>query len=337
MQKSAYAAVSTITALLLAMSAPAAHASCGSANCFLVTGTQDGIANPGQLIMDLSYRFIPMSRAQQGSERVPEALTPGIDFAKGEIEPNHHREMRTNNELMQLDASYGITPKFAVTLAMPLMNNRLHEHFTIHEHNGTKEEHFSSQTFSGLGDLRLIGKYALHTSIRHLLVAGLGIKAPTGEHKLLNSSGNINEPTVMPGTGSWDGLASAYYAYQIKPHQMDAFVSTSYQLTTKNDLDYRFGNTLLVNSGVNYRFNVAEKAITASLQINMRQAPRDEFKGYNVPSTGGTWVYLTPGIKAQASNNTALYAHVQLPIYQYVNETNLVPRYGLIMGISHTF
>ncbi|MFZ5593893.1 MAG: transporter [Pseudomonadota bacterium] len=325
------------TGLALATAAPIAHASCASTNCFLVTGTQEGIANPGQLLMDLSYRFIPMSRAQRGSESAPEAFTSGIDFAKGEIEPNHHREIRTNNELMQLDASYGITRKFAVTLAMPLMNNRLHEHFTIHEHAGSKEEHFSSQTFSGLGDLRLIGKYALHISIRHLLVGGLGIKAPTGEYKLLNTSGAITEPTIMPGTGSWDGIASVYYSYQIKPHRMDAFASASYQITTKNSLDYQFGNTLLVNGGMNYLFNVAQKDLTASLQLNLRQAPRDEFKGQNVPSTGGTWIYLTPGIKAQASDSTSLYAHVQLPIYQYVNDTNLVPRYGLILGASHAF
>lgn len=43
------------------------EASCGSANCFLVTGTQEGIANPGQVIFDLSYRWIPMDKVQSGS------------------------------------------------------------------------------------------------------------------------------------------------------------------------------------------------------------------------------------------------------------------------------
>ena len=69
----------------------------------------------------------------------------------------------------------------------------------------------------------------------------------------------------------------------------------------------------------------------------MRQAPHDEFKGEDVPSTGGTWIYLTPGVKVQSSPGTAFYTHVQLPVYQYVNETNIVPRYGLIVGVSHTF
>ena len=68
------------------------NASCGSANCFLVTGTQEGIATPGQIILDLSYRFIPMDRARKGGKSSSEALVPGINFSTGEIEPDHHRE-----------------------------------------------------------------------------------------------------------------------------------------------------------------------------------------------------------------------------------------------------
>ncbi|MFQ5589055.1 MAG: hypothetical protein ACE5F7_09465, partial [Nitrospiria bacterium] len=37
-----------------------AWASCGAGNCFLVTGTQEGISSPGQMTLDISYRYIPM-------------------------------------------------------------------------------------------------------------------------------------------------------------------------------------------------------------------------------------------------------------------------------------
>lgn len=333
MQKSAYA-VSAITALWFIMNIPTAHASCAASSCFLVTGTQDGIANPGQLIMDLSYRYISMDSPQRGSESSSEALTAGIDFATGEIEANHHRELRTLNELAQLDISYGVTPKFALSVSIPFMNNRYHEHDIIH---GSGDEDYASQRVSGMGDVRLTGKYAMHTSIRHLLVAGLGVKAPTGEYKLRNSSGDISEPTLMPGTGSWDGLVSMHYAYQIRPHAWDTFISGSYQITTQNNLDYKIANTLLLNAGSNYRFTAHEKGFTASLQINLRQTARDEFKDQNVPNTGGTWVYLTPGITAHATPNMAIYTHLQLPLYQDVNDANLVPSYGLIVGLSHSF
>lgn len=311
------------------------NASCGSANCFLVTGTQEGIATQGQIILDLSYRFIPMDRVKKGGKASSEALVPGINFSTGEIEPNHHREKRTNNELAQIDVSYGITPRFALTLAIPFLNNRLHEHDV---EVGTGDEDFSNQDgTSGFGDVRLTGKYAIRISAKHLLVGGIGVKTPTGEYKLLNHDGEINEPTIQPGSGSWDGIFTAYYTYKIRPRRLDAFVSGSHQIATENALGYKFGNTLILNGGMNYLFSAEEKPKTVSLQVNMRQAPHDEFKGEQVPGTGGTWVYLTPGVKVQSSLNTTFYTHVQLPVYQYVNETNLVPRYGLIFGMSHAF
>ncbi|MBI4715525.1 MAG: transporter [Nitrospirae bacterium] len=308
-----------------------AIASCGSANCFLVTGTQEGIANPGQIILDLSYRWIPMDRIQRGSDSASEALVPRVDFANGVIVPDGHSEIRTNNELAQLDVSYGVSPKAALTLAIPFFNLRTHEHAHV-------PGDFTRQDgTSGFGDIRLIGKYAPWVTTKQLLVFGLGVKTPTGEYKLLDHEGEINEPTIQPGTGSWDGLISAYYAYQIRPHRLDAFVSGSYQLSGENDLDYRFGNVLILNGGANYLFSSQERPVTASLQLNLRQSPHDEFKGEEVPSTGGTWVYLTPGVKIQPSPHTSFYTHVQLPVHQDVNEVNIVPRYGWIMGVSYAF
>jgi len=310
-----------------------AQASCGSANCFLVTGTQEGIANPGQIVLDLSYRFIPMDEIHQGSKGASQALVPRIDFANGVIVPGGHREVRTNNELMQLDVSYGVTPRLAFTLAVPFFNQRTHEHDHV-------PADFSRQDgTSGFGDIRFIGKYALWISTRSLLVGGLGIKVPTGEYKLLDHDGEINEPTIQPGTGSWDGIASAYYAYQVLPHKLDTFLSSSYQITSENDLNYKMGDTLILSGGMSYLFGelAGGRSMTTSLQVNARMTPRDEFNGQEVPSTGGKWVYLTPGVKAQVSVNTALYTHVQVPLYQYVNEVNLVPRYGLIFGVSHAF
>ena len=322
------------------------QASCGSANCFLVTGTQEGIASPGQIVMDLSYRFIPMDDIHQGSKSASQAVVPGIDFATGTIvqpgDVGSHREVRTNNELAQLDVSYGVTPRLAFTLAVPFFNQRTHEH--EHVTGGTPANptfgNFQRQDGTlGFGDIRLIGKYALWISTRSLVVGGMGVKIPTGEYKLLNHDGAINEATIQPGTGSWDGLVSAYYAYQVLPHKLDTFLSGSYQVTSENDLKYKMGDTLILSGGLSYLFGelAGGRSMTTSLQVNARMAPRDEFNGKEVPSTGGKWVYMTPGVKVQATSNTALYTHVQVPIYQYANEVNLVPRYGMIFGVSHAF
>lgn len=323
-----YGQAFVLSAVLFMIAAPGAEASCGSANCFLVTGTQEGIANPGQVVIDLSYRFIPMDRIQKGSKKADEALVPRIDFENGEIVPGGHSEYRTNNELAQLDLGVGITPRLALQIAVPFFNLRTHEHAHV-------PGDFTRQDgTSGFGDVRVIAKYALWVGTKNLTVGGLGVKVPTGEYKLLDHDGEINEPTIQPGTGSWDGIASLYHAYQVIPHRLDTFASASYQLTTENDLNYKMGDTLILNGGAGYR--IVEKVL-ASLQLNFRRAARDQFFGDNVPSTGGRWLYVTPGVRFEATPNTGLYAHLQIPIYQYVNEVNIVPRYGLIMGVSHVF
>ncbi|HHM05959.1 MAG TPA: hypothetical protein ENJ19_09505 [Gammaproteobacteria bacterium] len=315
-----------------------AVAGCGSANCFLVTGTQEGLAGVGQMTFDLSYRWIPMDQPQRGSAETSQALAPAVNFDTGEIEEDHHRELRTNNELVQLDVNYGFSERWGMALVLPLINNRRHEHVDIHHEPGdAEEESFSSQEYSGFGDVRLLGKYAFARTTRHVFVGGLGVKAPTGDYKLRNNAGGvINEPTVMPGTGSWDGLLSAYYAYQIRPRRWDWFVSGSYQHTTENDLGYRFGSTTLLNTGFNYRFQLQQRHYSAGLQLNLRHAPRDVFRGRDVSSTGGTWVHLTPGLRVQAGARTRLYVHLQLPVHQQVNDSNIVSRYGLVLGVSHS-
>jgi hypothetical protein len=323
------------TALVLGffLAAPAAWATCGASNCFLETGTQEGVSSKGQWTFDLSYRFIPMDHGQRGSESEPFVLIPKIDFENGIIVPpgarDSHIEKRTNNELVQLDIAYGVTDRMKLRLAIPLINNRTHEH-----------DHFPGGSFSredstdGFGDVRAIGEYSLLQGERHQFSVGLGMKFPSGEYKLRDHDGGINEPTIQPGSGSWDPLFSTRFSYELIPNRLQSFLSGSYQWSTENQEDYEFGDQIIAGAGLNLR--VAERLIP-SLQVNFRFADRDEFKGMKVPSTGGTWIYLTPGLKVHASPNTALYTHVQIPVYRYVNDVNLVPRYGLMLGFSYTF
>lgn len=313
-------------------------ASCGSGNCFLVTGSGESISSPGQMSLDISYRYIPMADFQRGSKSTNEVLTPKIDFENREIENDHHREIRTLNELLQVDITYGVTERVTLQIAIPLMNNRAHEHY---DGVGTQNVTFTREDgASGIGDMRLIVRYAPVILTRHLFVVGGGIKFPTGEYKLSDSEGGINEPTIQPGTGSFDYLFSLFYDYQIIPHKLDTFVSGSYQFTTNNSLHYEFGDQSLLNIGFNYLLDT-ERKISVSTQLNLRHLERDKFGTstgvLSVPSTGGTSLNLTPGIRVQSSDNLSLYSFFQFPIYQYVNEANLVPRYGLVLGVSYTF
>ncbi len=321
--------VAIVSSLVATLFAPASFAGCGGANCFLVTGTQEGVAEAGKIAVDLSYRFVPMDTPHAGSHKIAQSINPAINFDTGQIEPDAHREVRTDNELGQLDLAVGVSARTSVALSFPLVNNRLHEHVDL-----DAGDVFSTQTYSGFGDVRIMVRHAHLRQLRHQFVGGIGVKTPSGVYQLRDAEGEISEPGVQPGTGSWDPIVTAYYAYQIRPRALDWFVSGSWQYATENRLDYRFGDTRILNTGINDRVSVGGRDMVLTAQINARNAPRDEFLGTDVPSTGGTFIYFTPGARIETGEATGVYAHVQIPVYQRVNESNLVPSYAFVLGFS---
>src|SRR5439155_11558342 len=187
--------------------APPARATCGSANCFLVTGTQEGVSASGILTVDLSYRFISQTRRLSGTKEVGEVLVPKVDFENGLLLPDHHREIRTQNTLVQIDLSYGLTPRLTLAGSLPIINQRDHEHWD--DVGVAGEEHFTrTDGTSGFGDVRLGARYALIVKTKDLLTGAVAIKLPTGTYTLHDSEGNINEPTIQPGTGTTDVILS---------------------------------------------------------------------------------------------------------------------------------
>lgn len=310
------------------------EASCGSSNCFLYTGSQEGTANEGRFVIDLSYRYIPQDNKKRGSKGTSDVLVPKVDFENKELEPGHHRELRTINKLAQLDLSYGLTEKLTLTLNIPFFNDRLHEHDDGVTDANPAGEFTNQDGTTGFGDVTLIAKYVLLQTTKHLFIGGTGIKFASGEYKLRNAEGNINEPTLMPGTGSYDAIISGLYNYSFIPNKLNIFTSLSHRFTTENPLDYLFGDSTFIDGGVSY---VWTDKVHVSAQINARISRRDKFLDMDVPSTGGEFIFFTPGVRLIATDNVSIYSHIQIPIYQRVNEVNLVPAYGLLIGVSYGF
>ena len=325
-------ALAAVVSLVLLARPSRLDATCGSANCFLVTGTQEGIGDRGRLVVDLSFRYVDQDRKLSGTRKVSEVLTPRVDFENGVLEPDHHREIRTQNTLVEIDLSYGLTDRLALEWHLPLVNDRDHEHFGD---VGTVDEHFSrGDGSSGFGDIRAGIRYALAVRARQILVGGLAVKAPTGEYRLRDSEGEINEPTIQPGTGSTDVIGSLSWSRQVIPQKGEWFLSGSHRWNGENGLDYRFGAETQATAGFRFR---TERLVTWSLQVNGRRAGRDEFLGDGVPSTGSTLVNLTPGLRFESKTGTSIYGFVQVPVYQKVNEVNLAPGAGIMLGVSHAF
>ncbi len=108
----------------------------------------------------------------------------------------------------------------------------------------------------------------------------------------------------------------------------------SYQATTTNSLDYRFGNQLIITAGV---ARPLTSRLSTALQGKLFHQDRNQYLGQGVPSTGSTIAYLTPGLRVSVPRNFSVYAFLLLAPYRYVNDAQLAPRVAFLTGLSKVF
>jgi hypothetical protein len=53
--------------------------------------------------------------------------------------------------------------------------------------------------------------------------------------------------------------------------------------------------------------------------------------------SGGTFVYISPGVSVAVTRSIQLFALVLLPIYQYVNGVQLTASWGATAGVGFRF
>jgi hypothetical protein len=329
---SAHRIVSLSSALMIVLfPALPGRASCGTASCPCVTTSSEGVSAAGVFTVDVSFRYIDQDRKRSGSNSTSEVLTPMVDFESGTIEPNDHKEISTASSVVELDVQYGITGHWSVLGQLPLWQDKNHQHY---DGVGTPDEAFvPSAGTVGFGDVRFGARYGFIAKPNQALFGTLSVKAPTGSYTQRDENGAITEPGMQPGTGSWDGVLELAWARKSPSDRVEGFVSGLYRFNGRNSLDYRMGDETGLSGGA--RFAVGHGDL--SVQLNVQGTGRDDYAGMSVPSTGHTYVYFTPGGRIRTKDGLAFYGYIQLPVYEYVNESQLAPRAGLIVGLSKTF
>lgn len=156
--------------------------------------------------------------------------------------------------------------------------------------------------YSGLGDISTIAMVTLVKPVegnskpfRHTLMAGGGVKAPTGKCGMVNIDSMMN---MLPGTGSWDFSVNANYILGYKNAGMQT--EASYTITTANAQQYKFGNKLSVNTQLFYRYK--PQAVVWVPQAGVRLDYRlHDYTNYNRKwldeQTGGYMLYATAGMQ----------------------------------------
>ncbi|WKZ32722.1 MAG: hypothetical protein QY316_12555 [Thermodesulfobacteriota bacterium] len=293
-------------------------------SCCIAGAASSGVTLAENFGLSLAYEYMHMETIRNGTRSVsPDgAIAENQQMSQSYSVPT---EMRMQK--ISLVGVLPVTERLQLMAAVPYIINDMD--MRRRSAMGMTMD-MTMDTVSGIGDISFMGLYTLYTDapIRpgHRLVAGLGIKTPTGATSERTASGNLVHAMMQPGSGSWDPLFLLSYTRGLYPLVLQA--NLFHQLTTEGNNGYEFGDKTTLDLIARYQ---ASNYINVGLELNGIHAERDrDHEGrYSRPVTsmadnpdftGLDSVFITPAVQAKIpKTGGSAEIKYQVPVYQRVN------------------
>jgi hypothetical protein len=232
--------------------------------------------------------------------------------------------------------SYGIVENLQISLALGYYNAVNAR--SAEDPGGTGDPEISTFNPDGLTDLWLTGKYRFYRGpLGNMAVFG-GAKFPTGRDDVNNSAGERLEPSATAGSGSYDGMLGLAYS-RFLTARVTFDISGQYTLRTEAH-DFKLGDRIDAGAAVAYRLTGdIQKFPQASLfaEATVRHLFKSEDDGERDPDTGGTVLFLSPGVRVGLSRNFSFTISSPIPVMQELNGTQLKTDYKVNGALTFTF
>lgn len=217
-------------------------------------------------------------------------------------------------------------------------------------------ERFDTIKSSGIGDLILFPRYSIYTrnteKTRTEITLGLGMKIPLGKYNdstLVFTDPNTGQkyyttspPTVQPTTGAHDFIFYGFLYRGYPETKFRIFANMLYIKKGWNPIGQKFGDYASVGLFAGKTFF---KKLGVTLQIRGEWVDSlkhdkniDMLALYNVDvkSTGSKKVFFMPQLSFTHKDFT-IYALSEIPLYQYVNGTQVASQLQFTAGMSYRF
>ncbi|MDR3395204.1 MAG: hypothetical protein P4L70_09420 [Parasulfuritortus sp.] len=304
---------------------------CSSCGCTLSSDwDSQGLSGTPGLKIDLRYDFINQNQLRAGSHKATDA---GVNNALaggtlGEI------EQKTTNRYYTLGLDYTLNRSWGVNVQVPFYDRY---HSTVDSDTiAAGGFDASSSHLHELGDIKVMGRYQGLSPDGDIGLL-FGLKLPTGETTANFTAGPLAgsalDRSLQAGTGSTD-LTLGAYRFGALNKDWDWFAQGLFQTALKTRDDYRPGNALNLNGGFRY---MSWGRWVPQVQVNAKTGARDTGANADTENSGGTLVYLSPGLTFNMNKSAKVYGFVQLPLYQYVNGVQLAPRWNASIGTTLNF
>lgn len=249
--------------------------------------------------------------------------------------------------LTTLSVGVGITENFQLSLAFGYYaaeGTRELEHGYAEDGGAEEGEHHDEKpqfaTFDpdGWTDLWLTGKYRVYRGPLGQVALFGGVKFPVGEDRVINSAGERVEPAATAGSGAWDGLIGAAYTQALTP---SVAVDASAQYIVRGEKhDYRLGNRF--DAGVALGWRIVGRAqsfpqVSLQAEATVRSVAQSKSLGERDPNTGGTVLFLSPGVRVRFCENAAWSVGLQFPVVQELNGDQVETDFRLTSSVNISF
>lgn len=253
----------------------------------------------GKGFIRVAGAFMALHAAAASSHDPVFAPGPHVLYKEGvEIHVGLDRDEAGSDEETELglELTYGLTGDWAAGLELPYVR--------IVEGGGHS---------SGAGDIGLFTKYRFR---RH---DSLGVQESSAVllNVITDSGGDDSDPPT--GTGTTDAVLGVTYGYESL--EWFRWAGLRYRRNGENDARLRRGDRVSLDLTGGWRPEppqYREPDTVWLLELNGEYARRAELNGVALPDTGGTEVFLSPGV-FWTLRNFAVKAGVQVPVYDNLN------------------
>jgi len=205
---------------------------------------------------------------------------------------------------------------------------------------------------SGISDIVLFPRYNLIHRKNFELTAGLGLKIPVGEYA--DSIGRVEpfsgqtiyytkSPALQASTGSNDFILNVFCVKKFKSGTWRLFANTIYILKGWNPNGEKFGDyaSLSIFAGKSFgpRLNVllhTRFEWMGMMKINPVVVMMGTYD-YDPKATGSKKIFIVPQVNYMLTKNISVYLLSEIPVYQYVNKTQIASQFQLTTGLSWRF
>jgi|JI9StandDraft_1071089.scaffolds.fasta_scaffold04781_8 hypothetical protein len=195
----------------------------------------------------------------------------------------------------------------------------------------------------GIGDVSVLANYLILNTgedkkkkLKHTLMAGAGVKLPTGKYDL-EDNGLIVNRNFQLGTGSVDFILSGVYTVRYQKVGLNSEVG--YKINTRNSDEYLFGNQFHASTRFFYWQNIKSLSLLPNIGLYYEQGTQHKDGEIIQANTGGKAILLSAGMEMYYRKFSAGFTF-QDPIKQNYNSdeiAEITSRDRMTVSLTYSF